>query len=67
MNGHSLCMRSILAIYVLVCARIALAQPAVEPGEPLGKPEQVESTHPQDILYRKVQVRAADLDDVLTG
>ena len=67
MNGHSLCMRSVLAIYVLLCARIALAQPAVEPGEPLGKPEKVESKQPQDILYRKVQVRDADLDDVLNG
>ena len=60
-------MRSVFAVYVLLCARIALAQPAVEPDEAPSKPENVASKQLQDILYRKVQVRDVDLDDVLKG
>jgi len=60
-------MRSVFAVYVLLCARIALAQPAVEPDEVPSKPENVASKQLQDILYRKVQVRDVDLDDVLKG
>ena len=67
MNWQTLCIRSVITIQMLLCAHVTLAQPRVDPNETPRRPEEINSKQPKDILYRKVQVRDTDLDDVLKG